>query len=779
MARADKLIADAIAARQCPGAVLLVGRGDAILYEKAYGNRALLPKPEAMTADTVFDIASLSKPVGTAASIMLLSERGLLNVDAPVAKYLPAFGANGKEKITIADLLLHRSGMVPDNEMADYADGPKAAMGKILALAPAWPPGSRFAYSDVNYIVLGELVRAVDGRSLDVFAREELFRPLGMTDTTYNPPAALQARCAPTEQRDGHWIRGEVHDPRSYALGGVAGHAGIFSTAADLSRFCRMIVNGGQLDGVRVLKQSTVAQWTRPREIPGGTHRTYGFDVDTPFAGIRGERFEQGATFGHTGFTGTAFWIDPANHCYFILLTNSVHPNGKGDVRALRHQVATVVAEALLGAAPEGGFATKANSSPVAPTGPTTSRGTGGPPVSSPERKETSAGHGSTELAEVPSHEVLTGIDILKRDNFQQLAGRKIGLITNQTGRDREGNRTADLLAGAKDVKLVKLFSPEHGIDGVLDEKIGDSLDAKTGLKVFSLYGKAQKPTPEMLEGIDTLVFDIQDVGARFYTYITTLGLCMQSAAEHKIRFIVLDRPNPNTGLVADGPLADKAHEGFTAFGPLPLVHGMTVGELARFYNAEFKVHCDLQVIPLENWRRRMWWDETGLMWINPSPNLRNPTAALLYPAICLLESSNISVGRGTDQPFEELGAPWIDGKKLAAALNEANLPGLRFVPITFEPTTSKFAKQKCEGVYIQVTNRNAFEPARAGVAIAWELKNLFGEKFQSARVANMLQNASSAAALDAAKDPAQVPAAWQADIEAFRAAREKHLLYP
>ncbi|MDB5354861.1 MAG: hypothetical protein JWN24_1314 [Phycisphaerales bacterium] len=771
MARADKLINDAIAGEKCPGAVLLVGRGDTILYEKAYGNRAVKPQPEPMTLDTVFDLASLSKSVGTATSVMLLSERGLLKLDDPVAKYLPAFGTNGKENITVADLLLHRSGLMADNDMADYADGPKSAMEKILAMAPESKPLSIFRYSDVNYIVLGELVKTVAGRPLDVFARDEFFRPLGMSDTSYNPPESLKPRCAPTEQRDGHWIRGEVHDPRSFKLSGVAGHAGVFSTAEDLSRFCRMILGGGQLNGVRVLKESTVATMIQPREIPGGDHRTYGFDVDTPFAGIRGERFEQGVTFGHTGFTGTAFWMDPTNHSYFILLTNRVHPDGKGNDLAVRHQVATVVAEALLGSAPEGGFAATTSIAPTTQSGSPSSRGTGGPPVSST--------HEAEPWASRPSHEVLCGIDILKRDNFKELAGRKVGLITNHSGRDRDGNRTADLLASAKDVKLVKLFSPEHGIDGVLDEKVGDSMDAKTGLKVISLYGKSQKPMPEMLEGIDTLVYDIQDVGARFYTYITTMGLCMQSAAEHKIRFIVLDRPNPNTGLVADGPLADKAHEGFTAFGPLPLVHGMTIGELARFYNTEFKVGCDLQVIAMEGWRRQMWWDQTGLMWINPSPNLRNPTAALLYPAVCLLESSNVSVGRGTDQPFEELGAPWIDGKKLAAALNEAKLPGLRFVPITFEPKASKFTKQKCEGVYIEVIDRNAFEPARAGVAIAWELKNLFGEKFQSPLVANMLQNASAAAALDAAKDPAKVPAAWQAEIEAFRAAREKHLLYP
>ncbi|HEX4794259.1 MAG TPA: exo-beta-N-acetylmuramidase NamZ domain-containing protein [Humisphaera sp.] len=755
LAEADKLIEEAIAQNKCPGAVILVGRGDSILYEKAYGNRALKPQPTPMTTDTIFDLASLSKPVGTATSIMMLIERGKLRPQDTVAMYIPAFAANGKEKITIEDLLLHISGLMPDNDIADYANGPKAAWEKIFALKLNWPPQSHFAYSDVNFIVLGELVHIVDGRTLDFFAKEEIFRPLGMTDTTYNPSEALRARCAPTEMRDGKWIVGEVHDPRSYALGGVAGHAGVFSTAEDLSHFCRMILGGGKLNGTRILKASTVAQWITPHPVPsqaldqegkptpGPALRTYGFDVDTLYAGIRGERFDRFTTFGHTGFTGTAFWIDPINSCYFILLTNSVHPDGKGNVLRLRHQVATAVAEALLGPAP-----TTQPSVPIAPIAQAN-----GP--------------------------VLCGIDVLEHDGFKQLAGRKVGLITNHSGRDRDGNRTVDLLAHAPGVQLVRLFSPEHGIDGVLDAKVDNGIDAKTGLKVFSLYGPTQKPTPQMLEGIDTLVYDIQDVGARFYTYITTLGLCMQAAADAKIKFIVLDRPNPNTGLVVDGPIADKTHQGFTAFGPLPLVHGMTVGELARLYNTEFGVHADLEVIPMQNWRRRMWFDETGLPWINTSPNLRNPNASLLYPAICLLEATNVSVGRGTDQPFEIFGAPWIDGRKLAEALNAAKLPGLRFVPITFEPAESKLAKQKCNGVFAIITDRNAFEPARSGIEVVWQLKRLFGDAFQFAQVGRLLQNDAALTAIGAAKEPGDVPAAWDADLRKFEAAREKCLIYP
>jgi len=762
IAEADKLIEEAISQNKCPGAVLLVGRGEGIVYEKAYGNRALKPHPAPMTTDTIFDLASLSKSVGTASSIMLLVERGKIRVEDPVAKYIPAFAVNGKGSITVADLLLHISGMMPDNDISDYADGPAKGWERIFALKPQWPLHTHFAYSDVNYIVLGELVHVVDGRPLDVFAQEEIYRPLGMTDTMYKPDAAHAARCAPTEYRKDHWMIGEVHDPRAYALGGVAGHAGVFSTAEDLSKFCRMILDGGKLNGTRIFKEPTMAQWIQPRpvasaaldqsgkQVPGPALRTYGFDVDTLYAGIRGERFDRFTTFGHTGFTGTAFWLDPVNDCYFILLTNSVHPDGKGNVLRLRHQVATIVAEALLGPAPT----TQPTIAGQAPT---------------------------TQPAQFISRTapVLCGIDVLERDGFKPLVGRKVGLITNHSGRDRQGNRTVDLLAHAPGVQLVRLFSPEHGIDGVLDAKVDNSVDAKTGLKVFSLYGQAQKPTPQMLEGIDTLVYDIQDAGARFYTYITTLGLCMQAAAANHVRFVVLDRPNPNTGLVMDGPLADSSHLGFTAFGPLPLVHGMTVGELARLYNEEFGAHCELQVVPMENWRRRMWFDETQLPWINPSPNLRNSNATLLYPSICLLEATNVSVGRGTDQPFELFGASWMDGVKLAEALNSAKLAGLRFVPITFSPKEGKLANQKCSGVFVIITDRNAFEPTRTGVQVVWQIKRLFGDAFQFQQVGRLLQNSAALSALASATDPDRVAESWAKDVQSFEQKREKYLLYP
>jgi uncharacterized protein YbbC (DUF1343 family)/CubicO group peptidase (beta-lactamase class C family) len=740
MEEADGIIDAAIARKGIPGGVLLVERASKTVYLKAYGNRSVAPVVTPMTTDTIFDMASLSKPIGCATSVMILAERGKLKLSDPVAKYIPAFAANGKQRITIEDLLLHRGHLIPDNDIDDYKDGPAIAWEKIHALKPTKLPLRHFVYSDMGYIVLGKLVEVVDGRRLDVFAREEIFSPLKMERTAYLPPQQWKAMCAPTEQREGRWMVGEVHDPRAYALGGVAGHAGLFSTASDLQRYCRMILNGGDLEGKRILKKETVEEMTTVRCLPDGSGcRTYGFDVRTAYSSARGERFESLSTFGHTGFTGTMFWIDPKNDCFVIFLTNRVHPDGKGEIVQLRKRVVSAVGEALLGQLP-------AATARRQPTG--------------------------------PSADVWCGIDVLKADKFKMLENQRIALVTNHTGRDREGNRTVDLLTSAKNLKVVKLFSPEHGLYGVLDEKVADTTDPKTGLPVFSLYGATQRPSAAMLEGVDTIVYDIQDVGARFYTYLSTMGLCMEEAAKQKIRVVVLDRPNPITGLMVDGPIADKESLGFVAYAPFPLLNGMTVGEMARYFNAERGIGCDLTVVELRNWKRVMWWDETGLTWVNPSPNMRNPTQALLYTAVGTLEGSNISVGRGTDQPFEVFGAPWIDGRKLANALNGSEMPGLRFAPIEFTPESSKFKGQVCKGVYMIVTDRTIVEPAKASVIIAWNLRNLFGEAFEIGKISRLLANAETLKAIGEVDDPREIPAMWKGGLEEFKKVREKYLIY-
>jgi len=353
--RAEEAIAKAIEEKNIPGAVLLAGTREKVLFTKAYGNRAVEPSEEPMTEDTIFDLASLSKPIGCATSVLILIDRSKINLADPIAKHLPEFGNNGKEKITVEMLLRHHGGLIPDNPMKDYVGAPEEMIDRVMKLKTTSEPGTKFAYTDVGFIVLGELVKRVSGKPLETFAKDEIFTPLGMKDTSYLPPKEWAARTAPTEKRNGQWIRGEVHDPRAYALGGVAGHAGLFGTADDVGRWVRMLLNGGELDGKRILSADMVKQMLTVKALPDGKGaRGLGIDIDSSYAGVRGDRYEKGTTFGHTGWTGTMFWADPVNGAFHVLLTNRVHPNGKGEVRELRKAVSTAVAEAMLGPAAAG-----------------------------------------------------------------------------------------------------------------------------------------------------------------------------------------------------------------------------------------------------------------------------------------------------------------------------------------------------------------------------------------------------------------------------------------
>jgi serine-type D-Ala-D-Ala carboxypeptidase len=351
IAGVDQVVDAAIGRGEVPGAVLVVGDADGVFFRKAYGQRALKPQPIPMTIDTVFDMASLTKVTATATSIMLLIERGQLKLDDKIAGYVPDFAQNGKQDITVKMLLLHRGGLTPDNSLNDYVGTREEMIDRINALPTRWEPGTIYKYTDVGFIVLGELVEVIDGRNVDQFSREEIFVPLGMNETTYLPTGALAARCAPTEFINDEWRTAEVHDPRSYRLGGLAGHAGLFSTADDLARYCRMLLNKGELDGVRVLSEETVNTMTTPRDLPGDDNgwRTYGFSTHTSDRSARGAIFHPEDSFGHTGWTGTAYWIDPTNNLFYVLLTSRCHPNGsEGSAGPIRREVATYIGEVLI-----------------------------------------------------------------------------------------------------------------------------------------------------------------------------------------------------------------------------------------------------------------------------------------------------------------------------------------------------------------------------------------------------------------------------------------------
>ncbi len=376
------------------------------------------------------------------------------------------------------------------------------------------------------------------------------------------------------------------------------------------------------------------------------------------------------------------------------------------------------------------------------------------------------------------SPQVLNGIDVLREQKFASLAGKRIGLLTNQTGLAYDGATTIDLLYKSGVCRLVALFSPEHGIRGTADAKVNSTVDEATGLPIYSLYGDRSRPSEEMLRGLDALVVDIQDIGARFYTYATTMGYCMEEAAKAGIPFYVLDRPNPIGGLSVEGPMLDADKISFTAYSRLPIRHGMTLGELARYFNAENKIGVDLHVVPMTGWHRDYYFYDTGQLWVNPSPNIRDITATILYPGVCLLERTNVSIGRGTDKPFEIVGAPWVNPRVFAATLNEESVPGIRFIPTFFTPNSSTNQGKQCGGVSLVLTDMTKFNSVLAGLTLISVLNKLYPNQFDVGKVMQLLGSSQALKAIQAGESPASILRAGSPEMKDFLSRRQRALIY-
>ncbi|MDF1753935.1 MAG: DUF1343 domain-containing protein [Verrucomicrobiales bacterium] len=766
----DATINAAIDEGSIPGAVLwLESKGQS--YHSAYGNRVSYPHREVMTSDTIFDVASLTKVLATAPAILHLYEAGVIDIHDPVAKYLPGFLSGGvsqnpkdetvmpedRERITILHLLTHQSGLPPSislmtREFWGHNDGVQRA----TEIGLIEPPGSRFRYSDVNFILLAEIVRKASGKRIDVYARDNFYAPLGMSDTFFAPKSGLIERIAPTTfLKDYGLIRGEVHDPVCRRMRGVAGHAGLFSTAEDIAKFCRVFLEMGKVDGIQIFDERSIRLATEshvPAEL--NAPRGLGWDIGSPFSYQRGENFPVGG-YGHTGWTGTSIWIDPQSETFVILLANRNHPNESGSIRNLRKRIGTLAAEAV-------GYWEKAPSM------------VSEAPLDELDLTSQTAGSGPGQ--------VRNGIDVLEDRKFDLLEGRKIGLVTNHTGISSSRRSTIDLLASAPNIHLKKLFSPEHGIRGTLDtETIEDGKDRKTGLPIYSLYkSENRKPTAGQLSDIDTLVFDIQDIGCRFYTYISTMGLAMEAAHENGKRFVVLDRVNPIGGMVFDGPIREGEGNDFVAYHPIPVQHGMTVGELARMFQVERGLEgLDLQIIPVAGWHPAMYFDQTGLPWLNPSPNIRSLTEAMLYPGIGLLEFTNLSVGRGTTTPFEVVGAPWITEGRLVDRLNTEKLKGVIFVPIRFTPNDSVYENEDCGGVRIIITDRVAMNAIDVGLAIGRAIQADYPETFTLVAKGNvLLRHPETHSKWIRGKSTKSIRSDWEKPLKQFKKRRQKFLIY-
>jgi uncharacterized protein YbbC (DUF1343 family)/CubicO group peptidase (beta-lactamase class C family) len=739
----DGIVEAEIAAGHVPGAVVLVGQGERVVYAKAFGRRAIHPADEAMTLDTVFDLASLTKVVATTPAILQLAARGALSLDAPVARYWPEFAAAGKSAITVRQLLAHTSGLPAGIELRP-ATRPGQLRHQLATIRPVARAGGDPLYSDVNFLVLGELVRRVSGQSLDVYAAHSIFQPLGMGNTGFHPPAAKRRNIAPTRAESNLGQRGAVHDPLAARLGSVAGNAGLFGTAADLARYARALLAGGE----GVLAPTTVTAMFTPQTIPAAPPRGLGWRIDAPLAGNRAALPPVGAA-SHLGYTGTGLWIDPITGVYVVVLSNRVYLE-RGDAAPLRARVIAAVAAAV---------------------GPL-------PPERIAERRPELAARVAPYVPKPVAQPVRTGIDALEAQAFAPLRGLRVALLTNRGGVDAAGRRSIDALFQAPEVALKAIFSPEHGLAANREGRVIDDSDALTGLPIHSLYGRVRKPSPQMLDGIDAIVVDLPDAGARFYTYASTLALVMEAAAEQGLKVWVLDRPNPINAAIVQGPMLDPERRSFTGYWPLPVRHGLTLGEFARLFKGESGLTLDLTVVPMQGYRRDMWYDDTGLPWLPPSPNLTSLAAAVLYPGVGMIEGAEVSVGRGTDTPFELVGAPWLDGGQLAAELERLELPGVRFTAAEFEPAVGPYAGKRCRGIRLQVIDRDALDTPALGIALAQTLHRRYPQHFSLDKTLDSIGNHATLDAIRAGKPLPEIVEGWRGIVGAFMVRRAPYLLY-
>ncbi len=773
-ARLDSIVQVALAEGAAPGAALIVGRHGRIVHNRAYGRIAGDANAAAVTDSTRYDMASLTKVIATTTAAMIMEERGLLDIDKPVSYYLPEFDAPDKAAITVRNLLSHNSGFRSGAPLWRESRTDRAFLAAMNERPLAYTPGDSSVYSDWNLIITGVIIERLAGKPLDVFLQENVWGPLGMRETGFNPlalgPMPPDSDCT-AALRDNHpllpliavtemdtvyrrrMIHGIVHDENACALGGVAGHAGLFSSARDLATFAQMMLNGGEYNGVRILRASTIARWTAPQ-----TRWARALGWQSPSPGASAGRYFSPRSFGHTGFTGTSIWMDPERGVFVVLLTNRVHPT-RANMRhePLRRDVADEVQKAILDA-------------PLKEWVP-------------PRQRRAASGS-------------IMGTDRLFREYAHLVDHKRVAVVANHSARLADGTHLVDALNDRPNVTLVALFGMEYDIrsnDYSVPRDPERTIDAKTGVVKYNLYGETHKPTPEMLEGVETIVFDIQEVGARFYEHINILGFVMEAAAEKGIDVVVLDHPNPVTGLKTDGWVTDEEFLfRFGSYARVPVMHGLTMGELARFYNGEKAlrngVTAKLHVIPMEGWRRSMWLDETGQQWHKPSPNLLTLKSLLAYIGTCIFEALNVSEGRGSDKPFEYIGAPWLDNVRAATMLNELGLAGVTFDTITFVPEKKPFhgrppemTGEQVRGIYLNVTDRNAFEPYKAGVALLWAIHKLHADQlvWNDAVLERLTATRRLKDMIQAGRTPAEIFAAWEPEVADFRARSAKYRIYP
>ena len=651
---------DAVRKAGAPGAVALVGRSDEVLFRGASGQRQLSPKRRPAERDTLYDLASLTKVICTTSSILRLRDAGKLALDQPLGEHVP-LGWGGA--VTFRHVLTHTAGLpalLPG--MKDKVKSLADAVAQISKVELRSEPGERRVYSDLGFIVLAQIVELLEKDTFDKVCEKYLFKPLEMKDTGFNPSDKMKDNCAATEQCPwrGKMVVGEVHDENAWAIGGVSGHAGLFSTIDDLGKFCAGLLAG------KVHPEKTLDEAAALTHVPFYPWQALGWKIDPWECGIEGHLASRNA-IGHTGWTGTSLWIDRDSGIYSVLLSNTCHPSRDArDNRTLRQVFHRAVNAEL--------YPTRAN--------------------------------------------VHTGLDRLPWDNFDAIENKRTALLTHLAAVDqlsRDGMQVLGLPGGGAPRRI---FTPEHGLRGAAEA--GEIVGAQQGPgEIVSLYGEQKAPTPAQLADIDVLIVNLQDIGARYYTYVATMKDCLIACAKAGKPVIVLDRPNPLGGVVIEGPIAEQT-EKLVCAARAPIRHGLTMGEMAEFLQQTTPAlkSLKLSVLELDGWRRDLYWDALAYPWVAPSPNIPDWETALLYVGTCLFEGVNLNEGRGTETPFHIVGAPWLDPEKVIARIKGEPLIGVALSPEDYTPRsmpgragTPTFMDQPCRGIRMRVTDHVAVRP--------------------------------------------------------------------
>lgn len=662
----NRALAEARRTSEAPGAAAFVGRPGETLFVEADGFRQLVPARRVARLDTIYDLASLTKVVATTTAVMKLVEEEVLRLDFPVVDIVPMPAFSG---ITLRHLITHTAGFIPFSEYARSVSSIDEILQRYGEEGRIFEPGERRIYSDAGFMLLARAVELTVHESFDAYCRRTIFEPLEMSSTAFNPPESWNGNCAATE--DVAWrgglIRGVVHDDNAYAVGGFSGHAGLFSTVEDLARFCSALLEG------RLLTPETLREMTRVGQVEIYPWQGLGWELD-PWSTEKKGHLPSRTVFGHSGWTGTSIWIDRETKLFAILLSNTCHPSReKRDNHTLRGIFHKAVADTYY------------------------------------------PGQSNTH----------TGLDRQVNEQLERLRGDRIALLSNSAAVDQLGRPILDVFALAPEIDLRRIYSPEHGF--LRTAEAGQRVPSQFGaVPIVSLYGDRKAPSLDELAKIDVLVVDLQDVGARYYTYIATMKACLEACATAGVRVLILDRPNPLGGAVLEGPIAKRTNS-LVCWGEVPIRHGMTLGEAALFLQqtAPELNRLNLTVSELDAWRPERLFNECALPWIAPSPNIPTPETALAYVGMCLFEGTNLNEGRGTERPFLQIGAPWLNSEKVLDHVRKDDQAGFELAPLRYTPvsmpgrsTNPMYSDTPCNGVRLKISDPHAARPFRLAVAL-------------------------------------------------------------